>query len=40
MAFDTQSAQILYNVHGGLLLISSTGEITPGIAKSWHVEGG
>ncbi|AWK51659.1 chemotaxis protein [Clostridium beijerinckii] len=37
LAFDTQSAQILYNVHGGLLLISSTGEITPGIAKSWHV---
>lgn len=38
LAFDTQSAQILYNIHGGLLLISSTGEITPGIAKSWHVE--
>jgi ABC-type transport system substrate-binding protein len=38
LAFDTQSAQILYNVHGGLLLISSTGEITPGIAKSWYVE--
>lgn len=38
LAFDTQSAQILYNVHGGLLLIGSTGEITPGIAKSWNVE--
>ncbi|PAB59275.1 ABC transporter substrate-binding protein [Anaeromicrobium sediminis] len=38
LAFDAQSAQILYNVHGGLLLISSTGEITSGIAKSWYVE--
>ncbi|NMM62492.1 chemotaxis protein [Clostridium sp. P21] len=38
LAFDAQSGQILYNVHGGLLLISSTGEITPGIAKSWYVE--
>jgi ABC-type transport system substrate-binding protein len=38
MAFDQQSAQILYNVHGGLLLIGATGEITPGIAKSWYVE--
>ena len=38
LAIDTQSGQILYNVHGGLLLISSTGEITPGIAKSWYVE--
>lgn len=37
-AFDTQSAQILYNVHAALLSISSTGEIIPGIAKSWHVE--
>ncbi|AKN31010.1 chemotaxis protein [Clostridium carboxidivorans P7] len=38
LAFDAQSGQILYNVHGGLLLISSTGEITPGAAKSWYVE--
>ncbi|WP_411680878.1 ABC transporter substrate-binding protein [Clostridium thailandense] len=38
MAFDAQSGQILYNVHGGLLLISSVGEIAPGIAKSWYVE--
>ncbi len=35
---DAQTSQILYNVHGGLLLISSTGEITPGIAKSWYVK--
>ncbi len=38
LAFDTQSAQVLYNVHGGLLLITSTGETTPGVAKSWYVE--
>jgi ABC-type transport system substrate-binding protein len=37
-AFDTQSAQILYNISAGLLSISSTGDITPGVAKSWHVE--
>lgn len=38
MAFDTNSAQVLYNVNGGMLYIGSTGEITPGIAKSWNVE--
>lgn len=38
LTFDIHSAQIMYNVHGGLLLISSTGEIAPGVAKSWHVE--
>lgn len=38
LAFDTQSAQILFNIHAGLLFISFTGEITPGIAKSWYVE--
>lgn len=37
MAFDTQSAQILYNLHGGLLTISTTGELTPGVANSWYV---
>lgn len=35
---DAQTGQILYNVHSGLLLISSIGEISPGIAKSWYVE--
>ncbi|MFL0267701.1 ABC transporter substrate-binding protein [Candidatus Clostridium radicumherbarum] len=38
MAFDTNSAQILYNLNGAMLFIGSTGEITPGIAKSWNVE--
>ncbi|MCT4607307.1 MAG: ABC transporter substrate-binding protein [Marinisporobacter sp.] len=38
LVMDTQSAQIAYNVHAGLLLISSTGEITAGIAKSWYIE--
>ncbi|MFL0247784.1 ABC transporter substrate-binding protein [Candidatus Clostridium stratigraminis] len=38
MAFDTNSAQILYNLNGSMLYIGSTGEITPGIAKSWNVE--
>ncbi|ERI90044.1 methyl-accepting chemotaxis protein signaling domain protein [Clostridiales bacterium oral taxon 876 str. F0540] len=38
MAFDQQSAQILYNTNTGLLLIGATGEITPGVAKSWYVE--
>ncbi|MCT4621928.1 MAG: ABC transporter substrate-binding protein [Marinisporobacter sp.] len=38
LVIDTQSAQIAYNIHAGLLLISSTGEITAGIAKSWYVE--
>lgn len=38
LGFDTQSGQIMFNVHSGLLLISSKGQITPGIAKSWYVE--
>jgi ABC-type transport system substrate-binding protein len=38
LGFDTQSGQIMFNVHSGLLLISSKGEVTPGIAKSWYVE--
>jgi ABC-type transport system substrate-binding protein len=38
LVFDTQSAQIAFNVHAGLLLISSKGQVTPGVAKSWYVE--
>ena len=38
LALDAESIQILYNVHGALLLISSTADITPGIAKSWYVK--
>ncbi|WP_353097633.1 ABC transporter substrate-binding protein [Tissierella praeacuta] len=35
---DQDSAQILFNVHGALLYIGDTGEISPGVAKSWYVE--
>jgi ABC-type transport system substrate-binding protein len=37
LAIDSQSGQILYNIHSGLLIIGSTGEIMPGLAKSWYV---
>lgn len=35
---DQDSAQVLFNVHGTLLYIGDTGEISPGVAKSWYVE--
>ena len=38
MAFDQQSNQILFNVHAGLLIIGASGDVSPGVAKSWHVE--
>lgn len=38
LAKDQDSAQVLFNVHGALLYIGATGEISPGIAKSWYVE--
>jgi len=38
LANDQDSAQILFNIYGSLLYIGSTGEISPGIAKSWYVE--
>lgn len=38
MAFDQQSNQVLFNVHAGLLIIGSSGDLSPGIAKSWYVE--
>lgn len=38
LANDQESAQLLFNIYGSLLKIGSTGEISPGIAKSWHVE--
>lgn len=38
MANDQESAQLLFNIYGSLLYIGSTGEISPGVAKSWHVE--
>ncbi|MEG2018695.1 MAG: ABC transporter substrate-binding protein, partial [Clostridium sp.] len=37
MAYDQESAQILMNVHSGILTIGASGEILPGIAKSWSV---
>lgn len=38
MANDQDSAQILFNVYSSLLYIGPTGEISPGVAKNWHVE--
>ncbi|MDF2557281.1 MAG: chemotaxis protein [Bacillales bacterium] len=38
MAYDQESGQILVNVHSGILTIGASGEILPGIAKSWYVE--
>ena len=38
MAFDQEGGQILANVHAGLLTCGSSGDIYPGIAKSWNVE--
>src|SRR5690606_20557593 len=38
LANDQDSAQILSNIYGSLLYIGTTGEVSPGVAKSWHVE--
>ncbi len=38
MAIDQESGQVIVNAHAALLAIGSTGEISPGIAKSWYVE--
>lgn len=38
LANDQDSAQILMNIYGALLYIGPTGEISPGLAKNWHVE--
>lgn len=38
MAYDQDSGQILVNVHSGVLTQGASGEILPGIAKSWYVE--
>lgn len=38
LANDQDSAQVLFNIYGSLLYIGSTGEISPGVAKSWYVE--
>lgn len=38
LAHDQDGAQILFNIYGNLLLLGSTGEISPGIAKSWYLD--
>jgi len=38
LAIDQESGQIIVNAHAALLAIGSSGEISPGIAKSWYVE--
>lgn len=38
LANDQDSAQVLFNIYGSLLYIGSTGEVSPGVAKSWYVE--
>jgi ABC-type transport system substrate-binding protein len=38
MAYDHDSGQILVNVHSGILTIGTSGEVLPGIAKSWRME--
>lgn len=38
LANDQDSAQVLFNIYGSLLYIGATGEISPGVAKSWYVE--
>ena len=37
-AIDQESGQVIVNAHAALLTIGSTGEVSPGIAKSWYVE--
>ena len=38
LAMDQESGQVIVNAHAALLTFGSTGEISPGIAKSWYVE--
>jgi len=35
---DQESGQVVVNAHAALLTIGSSGEVSPGIAKSWYVE--
>lgn len=39
MSTEYIGGHILSNAHAGLLSINSSGQIAPGIAKSWHLEG-
>jgi ABC-type transport system substrate-binding protein len=38
LAMDQESGQVIVNAHAALLTFGSSGEISPGIAKSWYVE--
>lgn len=38
LAMDQESGQLIINAHSALLTLGSSGEISPGIAKSWYVE--
>lgn len=38
LAIDQESGQVIVNAHAALLSIGSSGEVSPGIAKSWYVE--
>ncbi|HYE81973.1 MAG TPA: ABC transporter substrate-binding protein [Clostridia bacterium] len=37
-AYDFVGSQVLSNIHAGLLTTGSSGEVSPGVAKSWHLE--
>ena len=39
MSTEYIGGHILSNAHAGLLSINSSGQVAPGIAKSWHLEG-
>ncbi|WP_029451953.1 ABC transporter substrate-binding protein [Clostridium algidicarnis] len=38
LAIDQESGQVIVNAHASLLTFGSSGEISPGLAKSWYVE--
>ncbi|WP_253200555.1 ABC transporter substrate-binding protein [Clostridium sp. CF012] len=38
LAIDQESGQVIVNAHAALLSIGSSGDVSPGIAKSWYVE--
>ncbi|SUY45249.1 methyl-accepting chemotaxis protein/ family 5 extracellular solute-binding protein [Clostridium putrefaciens] len=38
LAMDQESGQVIVNAHASLLTFGSSGEICPGLAKSWYVE--
>lgn len=38
ISYDYEIVSILSNLHSGILVIGESGDISPGIAKSWYVE--